>query len=99
MQDLHLETSYLQFNQVGDSRGGEATVGIHYAAASKAKLKLFINGVDYSFLNTPATGATNSYTGQSFLTVPLGPGNTNVVKLAGGHGGINVDYITVSPLQ
>ena len=97
---LHLENSYLQFNQVGCGRGGRTTVTIHYATAdSGAKLKLFVNGGDYSFLNAPATGGWDSYTGQSCLTVPFGAGNTNTIQLVGGHGGVNVDYITATPLD
>ena len=57
-----------------------------------------MTGTDYSFVNTFPTGAWNDYAGQSYLTVPLKPGKANVVRLTGGHGGMNVDYITVSPL-
>jgi len=97
--ELHLADSYLQFDQVsGGSNGGRATIGIHYATADNAKLDLLVNGVDYSFLNTPATGGWADYKGQACLTVPLGAGNTNIIRLGGGHGGVNVDYITVSHL-
>ena len=98
VHELHFENSYAEFNQVGGGRGERATITIHYATADNAKLKLFVNGADYSFLNTPATGGWDSYTGKASLTVPLGLGSTNVIRLAGGHGGANVDYISVSPL-
>lgn len=98
VRELHLENSYLQFNQVGGGDGGRNTITIHYATADKAKLRLFVNGIDWSFLNTPATGGWDTYIGRAFFTVPLGPGSTNVIRLVGGHGGVNVDYITVSPL-
>ena len=58
-----------------------------------------MNGEDYSFINTPATGGWDKYTGQANLTVPFGAGNTNTIRLVGGHGGVNVDYITVTPLD
>jgi hypothetical protein len=97
--ELHLENSYLQFDRVsGGNNGGRATIGIHYATNENAKLKLLVNGVDFSFVNTPATGDWEAYQGLASLTVPLGPGTTNTIKLVGGHGGANVDYITVSPL-
>ena len=86
-------------NQVGCGHGGRTAIAIHYASAGKAKVKLFVNGEDYSFVNTPATGAGNSYTSQAFLTVPLALGSTNTIKLVGGHGEVNVDYITVTPLD
>jgi hypothetical protein len=54
--------------------------------------------VDYSFVNTRSTDAWDNYTGRSYLTVPLKPGKANVIRLTGGNGGVNVDYITVNPL-
>jgi hypothetical protein len=99
VHELHLANSCLQFNQVsGGSHGGRATICIHYATADNAKLKLFVNDIDYSFLNTPATGGWDQYKGQASLTVPLGAGSTNTIRLAGGYGGVNVDYLTVVPL-
>jgi hypothetical protein len=99
VQNLHLAGASLQFNDVnGGADGGRATINIHYAAGENAKLRLTVNDADYSFVNTRATGAWNDYTGQSQLTVPLKPGKANVIRLTGGNGGVNVDYITVSPL-
>jgi hypothetical protein len=95
---LHLENSCLQFEHVAGGNGVRATIGIHFASADNAKLRLFVNGSDYSFLNTPATGGWDNYIGHSSITVPLGPGSTNIIRLAGGHRGPNVDYITVTPL-
>lgn len=99
VHELHLEDSYAQFNHIEESHGGRATITIHYATEDDAKLRLIVNGADYSFVNTLATGGWSTYTGQAFLTVPLGAGNTNTIRLAGGHGGVNVDYITVSCLS
>jgi hypothetical protein len=98
-QNLHLEDSYLQwYNVSGGKNGGRATIDIYYASEDKAKLKLIVNGDDYSFVNTPATGGWSSYTGHSSFTVPLAAGKSNVLKFVGGNGGVNVEYITVSPL-
>jgi hypothetical protein len=97
--NLQLKDSYLQWDKVnGGNKGGRATIDIYYAANEKSKLKLFVNDVDYSFVNTPSIGGTNDYTGHSLLTVPLKAKKINSIKLVGGHGGVNVDYITVSPL-
>jgi len=99
VHELHLENSSVQFNGIGDSHGGRATITVHYATADDAKLQLWVNGADYSYINTMATGAWGNYTGRACLTVSLGAGNTNVVRFVGGHGGVNVDYITVTPLD
>jgi hypothetical protein len=96
---LHLKNASLQFNQVGCNHGGRTTLAIHYATAENAKLKLLVNGEDFSFINAPPTGNWGSYTGQAFLTVPLGAGATNTIQLVGGHGGVDVDYITITPLD
>lgn len=100
VRQLHLPDSYFQFDQVsGGKNGGRATISVHYATEDNAKLKLLVNGVDYSFINAPATGAWDKYTGITGLTVPLGAGNTNSVRLLGGNGGVNIDYLSVSPLD
>ena len=70
---------------------------IRYATADKGKLRLTVNGDDYSFLNTLSTGGWNSYSGNACLTIPLQPGPTNVIRLTGGNGGVNVDYLTIIP--
>lgn len=99
VHDLHLENASVQFNHLGCGHGGRVNVAIHYAADEKAKLKLFVNGEDYSFINTTATGGWDKYTGHANLTVPFGAGNTNTIRLVGGHGSANVDYITLTPLD
>jgi hypothetical protein len=100
VQNLHLVETYLQLDAVdGGARGGRATIGIHYASADNAKLRLSVNGVDYSLLNAPATGGWSDDQGYAGLTVPLVAGKTNTVKLLGGKGGVNVDYLTVTPLD
>jgi beta-xylosidase len=99
VQNLHLADSYLQFQNVdGGENGGRATIDIYFAALENAKLRLNVNAVDYSFVNTFSTGGWNDSQGHSCLTVPLAAGKTNIIKLIGGNGGVNVDYITVNPL-
>lgn len=97
--NLHLADSFLEFDDVdGGANGGQATIAIDFAALERGKLRLSVNGADYSFLNTLPTGSWTAYTGNSYLTVPLQPGKANIVKFEGGHGGVNVDYVTVTPL-
>ncbi|NOS68588.1 MAG: hypothetical protein HOP33_01480 [Verrucomicrobia bacterium] len=99
MQNLHLEGAYLELRNIDGGAGGRATIGIHYAAEKSGKLRLIVNGADYSFVNTSATGGWSNFTGYSGLTVPLGPGKTNVVRLLGGHGSVNVDCLKVTPFD
>jgi hypothetical protein len=99
LHDLQLPDSFLEFDAVdGGAAGGQATIDVGFAALSNAKVRLTVNGVDYSFLNTLSTGGWSAFTGDSSLTVPLEPGATNIIRFTGGHGGVNVDYMTVTPL-
>lgn len=100
VQNLHLADAFVEWKQIdGGKSGGQATLDISYASAENAKLHLFVNGEDYSFLNAFATGGWSEYKGHTSLTVPLRPGGTNTVKLVGGKGGVNVDSISVVPLS
>jgi hypothetical protein len=58
-----------------------------------------VNGVDYSLLNALPTGNAATFTGHTALTVKLKAGKTNSIKLIGGLGDINIDYITVDNLD
>ncbi len=98
IQNLHLADSSFEFDKVNGGKGGRATIDVSYSAASNTKLKLMVNGVDYSFLNTISTGGWNAYKGHAYFTVPLKPGSENTIKLTGGNGGVNVDYVAVTPL-
>jgi hypothetical protein len=99
IHNLHLVGSTAQWNNVsGGDLGSRATIDVCYAAKDNAKIHLDVNGVDYSFLNTLGTGDWSKYTGHASLTVPLNPGEANVIKITGGYGGINLDHITVTPL-
>ena len=99
VRELHLPNASIQFKKLGSSHGGRTNVAIHYASTGKAKLKLFVNGEDYSFLNTPSTGGWDKYIGLANLTVPFGAGSTNTIRLVGGNGGVNVDYVTTTPFD
>lgn len=98
VHELHLDGSCLELNQINGGASGRATIGIHYAAEGQAQLRLLVNGLDYSFLNLLPTGGWHDYKGTAALTVSLATGSTNRIRLEGGHGGANVDYVTVTPL-
>lgn len=96
VQNLHLEGAFVELRDIDGGTGGPITIEIHYASEDKAKLRLIVNGTDYSFVNTPATGGWGDFQGRAGLTVPLGAGKTNVVRLLGGQGGVNVDHLSVT---
>jgi hypothetical protein len=100
IQNMHLANSYVELNAIdGGSYGGLNSLDIRFATAdTKPKLQLTVNGADYSFLNMLYTSGWSTFTGDSYLTIPLQPGNTNVIRLTGGNGGVNVDYLTFTPL-
>ena len=100
IQNLHIAGSFLQLGAIdGGANGGLTSMDIHFATADmKPKLQLTVNGVDYSFINTLFTGGWSAFTGDAYLTIPLGPGTTNVIRFTGGNGGVNVDCVTFTPI-
>ena len=100
VQNLQQTNSYVELDAVdGGATGGRAAMDIRFATGDRRpKLKLTVNGADYSFLNTANTGGWSAFTGDSDLTIPLQPGPTNVIRLTGGHGAVNVDYLTFTAL-
>jgi hypothetical protein len=99
MHNLQRPGAFMKFDAVdGGAAGGRATLDIRYTAAGTAKLRVIVNGEDGSFINIISTGGWANYTGDSSLTVTLKPGKENVVEFIGGAGGVDVDYMTVTPL-
>jgi hypothetical protein len=96
VQNLHLANSSLTFGAVNGGEGGRGTVHVYYAATTLAKIRLFVNDTDFSLINLPATSGWNDYSGHSYLTVPLKAGQTNTIKITGGNGGANIDYVKVT---
>jgi len=98
VMNLNNAKSSLQFNKVnGGRKGGRATIAIYHAGVALAKIRLTVNDVDYSFMNTLSTGSWSNYKGYTYETVPLKAGKTNTIKLSGDAGSVSIDYITVSP--
>ncbi|WNS43343.1 family 43 glycosylhydrolase [Paenibacillus sp. MMS20-IR301] len=89
-----------QFHEVdGGVRGGRAEIRLQYAAAEPlSKLRLTVNGRDYSLVNAPSTGGTAVFTGCTGLTVKLEPGSGNLITWTAGRGDIRICRMTVSPL-
>jgi hypothetical protein len=101
VQDMHISTNtFFQLDGIdGGASAGLYSLQLHFAVdGSGSKLRLAVNGQDYSYINTLNTGGWSTFTGDSFLTIPLGPGPTNVILFTGGNGGVNPDYVAFTPL-
>jgi hypothetical protein len=96
---LHGEGACCRFERVDGEAGGRAEIRITYATAERlAKLRLNVNGNDYSFVNAPSIGGDDEFDGCTGLTVPLLPGAVNSIVWSGGYGDISIACMTVSPL-
>ncbi|HUC83757.1 MAG TPA: hypothetical protein VL970_01085, partial [Candidatus Acidoferrales bacterium] len=101
IQDMHISTNtFFQLSGVdGGPNGGLNSMQLHFAVqGAGSKLRLAVNGQDYSYINTLDTGGWSTFTGNSYLTIPLAPGPTNVILFTGGNGGVNPDYVAFTPL-
>jgi hypothetical protein len=101
VQDMHVSTNtFFELSGVdGGPDGGLTSMDLHFAVQGNgSKLRLEVNGGDYSYINTLDTGGWSTFTGNSYLTIPLGPGATNVILFTGGNGGVNPDYVAFTPL-
>ena len=101
VQGMHMSTNtFFKLSDVdGGPGGGLNLMDVHFAEQGDGcKLLVTANGRDYSYINTLNTGGWSSFAGDSTLTIPLGPGPTNVVMLSGGNGGVNPDYVSFTPL-
>jgi hypothetical protein len=96
VQNLHIANTSLTLGSLNGGTGGRSTVHIYYSATGLAKVRLFVNDTDFSLINLPATTGWSDYSGHACLTVPFKPGQTNTVKLVGGNGGANIDYVKVT---
>lgn len=99
--NLQSDTACCRFEDVnGGSTGGRAEVGIVYGTAERlAKLRLSVNGKDYSFVNALDTGGIHERTGYTGITVVLNAGNENTVEWSGGHGEMVIEALIVKHLE
>lgn len=97
---LQQEGAYALFEHVDGGAGGRAELHFRYTTSDRlAKLRLEVNGEDWSLLNFLSTGGASDDTGYASFTVPLLPGSTNTIRLAGGYGEVRVSGLIVSPFQ
>lgn len=95
IQNLHISSSYVQINSVDGGSGGSKTLTIRYASAQSSSLTINVNGSSIGSVNLPSTGGWSTYTGNLTRTVTLNGGSGNTLRLVGGNGGVNVDFITI----
>jgi beta-glucosidase len=96
VQNLHIANSYCQIGNVMGGNGGTGTLHIYYATNdSGAQLDVSVNGTSLGLKSMPSTGGWSNFSGHVQLTVTLISGLNNTIKFTGGHGGVNLDYITI----
>ena len=100
VQNMHISTNaFFELSDVnGGPHGGLTSIDVHFATQdTAAKVRVNVNGEDYSYINTLDTGGWSTFTGDSYLTISLGAGPTNVIRFTGGNGGVNPDYVAITP--
>lgn len=96
------EEDIIRFENVDGGNGGRANIQIHYASGSfsLSKVRLVVNGKDYSLLNVFNTGKDwFTFTGTTNITVTLEEGMSNIVEIKGYGLGLNIDAISIAPLD
>jgi alpha-L-fucosidase len=95
IQNLHIANAYCQINNINGGSGGSKTLHIIYAANGTATLAVYVNGTLMWSPGCSTTGGWSTFTGDVQQTITLNSGTNNTIKLVGGAGGINPDYITI----
>jgi len=97
--NMDLADSYIEFKNIKAKRKGRVTINIYHSGTSYSRIKLVVNGIDCSYLNSLPTGDTENFKGHTYFTVHLSPGKNNTIKLIGVNGNTNIDYITLTPID
>lgn len=93
-------SAFCQLEYVDGGQGGQYEVGVLYSTPERlAKLRLQVNGRDYSLINALSTGGSDAFIGYTGLTIKLEPGSVNKLVWSGGHGEISIACFVVSPLE
>jgi hypothetical protein len=95
IQNLHLANSYFQVGNIDGGSGGSKTLHIIYAENGTGTVTVYVNGTSAGTISCPTTGGWSTFTGNVQKTITLNSGTGNTIKIVGGAGGINADYITV----
>ncbi len=95
IQNLHIVNSSCQINNINGGTGGSKTLRITYASNEASTITIYVNGTSAGTLNGMATGGWSTFTGNIQKTITLNSGTSNNIRIVGGAGGINLDYITI----
>ncbi|AMV62184.1 Endo-1,4-beta-xylanase A precursor [Pediococcus damnosus] len=92
--------SSICFRKVNGFENGRVALGIYYGtAANLSKLRLTVNGKDWSLVNCPYTGSGHTFDGYSTITIQIKPGENNTVILTGGAGELSLEGISVAQVK
>jgi len=94
----------VEFTNVEGFDGGQVNLGFYYASdagkpCKPSKLRLFVNGHDFSLLNFVHTGSLHTFNGYANITLPLLPGSVNTVRLVSDTCEVALEAISVEPLD
>ena len=65
----------IQFNNISrKKKGGGTTIDIYHSGTFYTRIKLVVNGIDYSYLNALSTGGAENFKGPTYFTVRHNPG-------------------------
>lgn len=83
------------FDNVDGFDTGKVTLGLYYAtAASLAKVRIVVNGQDWSLVNCPYTGSRHTFDGYTNITLQMKPGKVNHIEIIGGDGDLSLEAIS-----
>lgn len=87
--------SSITFENIEGFGGHKIALGIYYATEERlSKLRVVINGQDWSLVNCPYTGSKHTFDGYTTITVDMQPGQSNTVTLLGGSGDLWLEAIS-----
>lgn len=99
IKGLEKPGAYCKFKNLDGRDGGRAEISLYYATEeSLVKLRLQINGEDYSLLNAVSTGGWEDI-GRTFITVKFSAGKNNTIRFNGGFGKVNLHSLSVKLLD
>ncbi|HMA99688.1 MAG TPA: family 43 glycosylhydrolase [Spirochaetota bacterium] len=93
--NLHMTDAYFELSGIDGHSGGQHYLDLFYASDEASVITVYVNGAEAGMLSCPETGGWNSYSGNTRIPVILDAGSNNVIRLAGGSGGNNADYIGI----
>ncbi|MCL2488784.1 MAG: DUF5050 domain-containing protein, partial [Oscillospiraceae bacterium] len=93
IHDMHNAGAAITFPSVETKGGGNGILRVAYALDQSSSLELTVNGKSLGVIEMPQTGGWNTFKMVEMeIEDPLPAGNV-VVKIIGGNGGVNVDFM------